>query len=88
MLKKKIIKKNKNTFICGRINILKQDPAGPSQAQKPSCVPSFLFVGKGLQPPRLSTNSKGQIQTVTDRGSDGMQKQRKSTQETIVQRES
>ena len=26
----------------------KPDPAGPSQVQKPLCVPRFLFVGKGF----------------------------------------
>ena len=49
---------------------IKQDPAGPSLVQGPSCVsflclPCFLFTGKRFQPPRPSLNFKGQIQTVT-----------------------
>ena len=35
-----------------------QDPMGPSQLQSPFRVPYFLFVGKGLQPPRPSLSTK------------------------------
>ena len=62
-----------------------QDPVGPSWVQKPSRVPGFWFVGKRFQPPRASLSSKGQIQIVTDWASEGMQKQRKGSQETTVQ---
>ena len=58
---------------------------GPSQVQKPFCVSHFLLVGKRFQPPRPSLSSKGQIQTASNQRSEGIQKQRKSSQETIVQ---
>ena len=56
-----------------------------SRAQKPFCVPRFLFVGNKLQPPWPSLSSKGQVQTVVDQGREGMQKQGRGSQETIVQ---
>ena len=67
-----------------------QDPVGPSSVEILSdanlfCVPHFLFVGKKLQPPRPSLSTNGQIQTVAYQGREGMQKQRRSSQETIVQ---
>ena len=49
----------------------------------PLCVPHFLFVGNMLQPPRPSLSSRGQIQTVANQGSEGMQKQTRSSQETM-----
>ena len=58
---------------------------GPSWIQKPLCVPHFWLVGKRLQPPRPSLSSKGQIPTVANQGREGMQKQRGSSQEAIVQ---
>ena len=58
---------------------------GSSGVQKPSCVCYVLFVGKKFQPARLSLSLKGQMQTVTNQGSEGMQKHRKSSEEIIVQ---
>ena len=43
----------------------------------------FLFAAKRLQPPTPPLSCKGQIQTVT-KGSEGMQKQRKGSQETMA----
>ena len=40
----------------------------------------FLFAAKRLQPPTASLSSKGQIQTVTNQGSEGLQTQRKGGQ--------
>ena len=57
-----------------------QDPVG-----LPFCVPHFLFVGNRLQSPWPSRSSKGQIQTVANQGREGMQRQRRSSQETRVQ---
>ena len=56
-----------------------------SWAQKPFRVPSFLLVGNRLQPPGPSLSSKGQIWTVANQGREGMQRQGRSSQETIVQ---
>ena len=61
------------------------DSVGASWVQKPFCVPHFLLVGKSFQPLIPSLNSKGQIPTISNQGSEGMQKQRKCSQETIVQ---
>ena len=36
------------------------------QAQKPFCVPCFLFVGNKFQPPGPSLSSKWQVQTVAN----------------------
>ena len=58
---------------------------GPSWAQKPFFVPRFLFVGKRLRPPRPSPRSKGQTLAVSNYGREEMQKQRKNTQEIVVQ---
>ena len=49
-----------------------------------ACVPFFSFVGKRLHPPRSSLRTKEQIQAVTNEQSEGMQKQRKGSQEIIV----
>ena len=46
-----------------------------SWAQKPFCVPPNLFVGNRLETPGSSLSSKGQIQTVANQGSEGMQRQ-------------
>ena len=56
-----------------------------SWAQKSFCVPHFLFVRNRLQPPWPSLSSKGQVQTVANQGREGMQKQGRNSQETIVQ---
>ena len=58
---------------------------GSSQVQMSFHVPPphFLFVGKRLQPPRPPLRSKRQIQTDTHKRQ-GMQKQRRSSQDTIV----
>ena len=56
-----------------------------SWARKPFWVPRSLFVGNSLQPPGSSLSPKGQIQTVANQGREGMQRQGKSSQETIVQ---
>ena len=53
-----------------------------SWARKTFHVPHFLFVGNRLQPPRSSLSPKGQIQTFVHQGSKGMQRQRRSSQET------
>ena len=58
---------------------------GPSWIQKPSCVCYVLFVGKRFQLARLSLSLKGHMQTVTNQGSEGMQKHRESSEEIIVQ---
>ena len=44
----------------------KQDPAKPSWAQKPLCVPCFLFIEKRLLSPRPSPGYKEQAQAVND----------------------
>ena len=62
-----------------------QDPVENSWVQKHFHVPHLLFVEKRFQSPRPSLSSKGQIQAVTNQGSEGMQKQKKNSQETIVQ---
>ena len=49
-------------------NETKQDLVGPSWLQKPFHVPCFLSVGKRLQPPRPSLNSKGQMQLLIREG--------------------
>ena len=46
-----------------------------SQAQKPFCVPCFLFVGNRLQPPQPSLSSKWQVQTVANQEKEETQKQ-------------
>ena len=56
-----------------------------SWAWKPFCGPCFLFVGNRLQPPWPSLSSNRQIQTVADQGREGMQRQGRNIQETIVQ---
>ena len=56
-----------------------------SWAPDPSYVPCFLFVGNRLQPPWPSLRSKRQVQTVTNQGREGTQRQRRSSQEAIVQ---
>ena len=48
---------------------------------KPFHNPHFFFVGKRFQLPRPSWSSKGQIQTVTNQRSEGMQRGRKGSQE-------
>ena len=48
-------------------------------------VPHFSLVGNRLQLPWLSLSSKGQVQTRADQGREGIQRQRRSCQETMVQ---
>ena len=48
------------------------------------CLPS-LVAGNRLQAPRPFLNSKGQIQTVVNQAKEAMQRQGRSSQETIVQ---
>ena len=63
-----------------------QGPVGPFWVQKPFWVPRFSFVGNSfIQPPRPSLSSKGQIQTAAHHRRVGMQKQRRSSQETKLQ---
>ena len=57
---------------------------GPSLLQILS-VSRFLTCRQSLQPPQPSLSSKGQIQIVANQGREGMQKQRRSSQETTVQ---
>ena len=57
----------------------------PSWVQKPFHAPLSRFVRKRLQLLRISLISKRQIQTVTNQGLEGMQKQRKGSQEAIVE---
>ena len=57
---------------------------GSSWAPKPLCL-CFLFAGKMLQPPKTFLNTKEQIQRVANQGSEGMQKQRRNHQATVVQ---
>ena len=60
----------------------------PSWVQKPFHALLSRFVRKRLQLLRISLISKRQIQTVqtvTNQGLEGMQKQRKGSQETIVE---
>ena len=57
----------------------KQGPVGPFQVQKPLCVLLFLVCRKRLWSPRPSLSSKEQGQAVPNYGSEGMQKQRKSS---------
>ena len=48
--------------------------------------PSWVqILSTSFQPPRPSVSTKGQIQTVANQRSEGMQKQSRSSQETIVQ---
>lgn len=42
-----------------------KDPVGPSQVQKPFCVPHSFFVRKRLQSSRPSLPFKGQFRIVT-----------------------
>jgi len=56
-----------------------------SQAQKPFCVPCFLFVGNRLQPPQPSLSSKWQVQTVANQEKEETQKRERRSQETKVQ---
>lgn len=49
----------------GYMSETEQDPAEPSQIQKPLCVPCFLFVEKRLQLPKRSVLNKDQ--NVTNR---------------------
>ena len=56
-----------------------------SWAWKPFRVPCSLFVENTFQPPRTSLSPKGQIQTVANQGREGMQRQGRGSQETIVQ---
>ena len=53
----------------GYMSETEQDPAEPSQIQKPLCVPCFLFVEKRLQSPRYSQSSKQQAQPINDQNS-------------------
>ena len=56
-----------------------------SWAWKPARVPRSLFVGNRFQPPWPSLSPKGQIGTVANQGREGMQRQGRASQETIVQ---
>ena len=69
----------------GRRTEAEQDPVGPSWYKKTFWVPCFSSAKKRLQPPRPSLSTKRQIQTVVKQGTEGTGKQRKSSQETIVQ---
>ena len=55
-----------------------------SWVQKSFCVPWFLFLRNRFQPLWPSLNFKGQFQTVANQGGEGMQRQGRSSQETIV----
>ena len=57
-------------------------PCGALLGTNPFCVSGFLFVGSRLHSASLTF---GQIQTVANQGREGMQKQGRSSQETIVQ---
>ena len=59
---------------------------GPPGCKSFLCPP-FLVYRKyaSLQPSWPSLSSKGQIQTIANQGREGMQKQRRSSQETIAQ---
>lgn len=59
-----------------------QDSVGPSQVKRTSHDPHFLLVGKTFSLQDLPS-SKGQIQIVTNQGSEGTYKQRKGSQETM-----
>ena len=54
-------------------------------AQKPFCVPHFLITENKLQAPWPSLSSNEQVQIVANQGREGMQRQEKSRQETIVE---
>ena len=54
-------------------------------AGKPFSVSHFLFVGNRLQPPKPSLSSKSQVQTVANLGRQGIQREGRSSQETVVQ---
>ena len=54
-------------------------------APDPFYVPCFLFVGNRLQPSWPSLRSKRQVQTVANQGREGTQRQRRSSQETVMQ---
>ena len=56
-----------------------------SQAWKPSCVPCFLSVENRLQPPCPSLSPKRKVQTVTSQAREGMRRQERRGQETVVQ---
>jgi len=47
--------------------------------------PHFLFVGNTLQPPGPLLRQKGYVQTVASQEREGMKRQRRLTQEIIVQ---
>ena len=66
----------------------KQDPGlHPTPPSVQILVSPFLFQEIGfIQPPKLSLSSKRQIQTDANQGSKGIQKQRRSSQETTVQK--
>ena len=53
---------------------------GPSELQKPLCAPCFLFVEKGFSFLGLLWVPKGRLKQVTNSGSEGMEKQGKSSQ--------
>ena len=56
-----------------------------SWARKPFCVPRFLIIGnRFIQLPSFP-ESQGHVQTVAHQGREGMQRQGRNSQETIVQ---
>ena len=62
----------------------KQGPVG-SWVHKPLGVSHFLFLGNKLQLPNPTLSSKRQVQTVANQGREGMQRQGRRSQDTIVQ---
>ena len=65
-----------------KLNRTLQDPPGHKRLSRSLC---FLFAGKSLPISYTFQNGKGQIQTVANLGREGIQKQRRSSQETIAQ---
>ena len=69
-----------------RISLLKPSRAPwGSWVNKPFCVPHFLPLGEKLHPPWSSLSSKEQVQTLANQEREGMQRPRRSSQETIMQ---
>lgn len=54
-------------------------------SQNPFLAPCFLFVGNRLWPPWTTPSSEGQIRTVAKQEREGIQRQERNSQETIVE---
>ena len=68
----------------GRLREEREHPAG-LLSWNPFLVLYFLFVRNRLWPPWTTPSSKGQIRTVANQEREGMQRQERNSQETIVQ---